>query len=202
MAHLEIEVKFYLPEPAPVRNRIIELGAASRGRVFETNLRFEDDRSRLIRERSLLRLRRDSATTLTFKYAPPGADKHFKVLGELEVQVSDFCTMKHILEALGFHVEQIYEKWRETFLLEGAFVCVDTMPYGDFLEIEGKPDTIKDLAARLGLRWEKRILSNYLEMFDSIRRKCSLDFKDVTFDRFRQIEMDFSRQIRVFEAES
>jgi hypothetical protein len=35
---------------------------------------------------------------------------------ELEVKVSDFDAMKRILQALGFHCEQTYEKWRETLL--------------------------------------------------------------------------------------
>jgi len=42
MENLEIEVKFYLSDVNPIRSRIIELGADPKGRVFETNLRFED----------------------------------------------------------------------------------------------------------------------------------------------------------------
>ena len=48
MENLEIEVKFYLSDMDPIRDRIIELGAVSRGRVFETNIRFDDADNHLI----------------------------------------------------------------------------------------------------------------------------------------------------------
>jgi adenylate cyclase class 2 len=98
-----------------IQRRILALGAESRGRVFENNIRYEDEKNTLIRKKSLLRLRRDAKTILTFKSSPPATSREFKVLNELEVEVSDFQTMNRILENLGLHPEQVYEKWRETF---------------------------------------------------------------------------------------
>ena len=200
MENLEIEVKFYLSDMDAIRDRILEIGAVSRGRVFETNLRFDDADNRLIENRSLLRLRRDTQTTLTFKSEPPFKDDQFKILNELEVEVSDFTIMKHILESLGFREEQVYEKWRETFMLNSANLCLDTMPYGDFLEIEGQKQDIKKLASRIGLKWKKRILLNYLAIFDVIKQKSNLPFYDVTFSNFINIKFDISGYIDLFEA--
>ncbi len=190
MAYLETEVKFYLTDLRSFRNRILELGADCKGRVFETNIRFEDTDKNLYQNKSLLRLRKDRRTTLTYKSEPPVKDNQFKVLRELEVEVSDFSTMKHILESIGFHPEQIYEKWRETFVLNDSILCLDAMPYGDFLEIEGQREHIKKLASQIGLQWKKRILLNYLEIFDIIRLKSDLPFHDVTFDSFKNIRID------------
>ena len=134
MKNLEVEVKFYLADIKSVRNSLIELGADRMKRVFETNVLFEDINKSLIKKRSLLRLRKDTKTKLTFKSEPDVKDKNFKVLKELEVEVSDFSTMSLILESLDFHKERIYEKWRETFVLNDTIFCVDTMPYGNFLE--------------------------------------------------------------------
>jgi adenylate cyclase class 2 len=199
MENLEIEVKFYLSDMDAIRDRILELGAVSRGRVFETNLRFDDADNRLIENRSLLRLRRDTQTTLTFKSEPPFKDDQFKILNELEVEVSDFTIMKHILESLGFREEQVYEKWRETFMLNSANLCLDTMPYGDFLEIEGQKQDIKKLASRIGLKWKKRILLNYLAIFDVIKQKSNLPFYDVTFSNFINIKFDLGEYLDLLE---
>jgi adenylate cyclase class 2 len=199
MEHLEIEVKFYLSDMDAIRDRILELGAVSIGRVFETNLRFEDADNRLIEKKSLLRLRRDTKTTLTFKSEPPFKNDQFKILKELEVEVNDFTTMKHILESLGFREEQVYEKWRETFRLNSTNLCLDTMPYGDFLEIEGQKEDIKQLAYRIGLKWQKRILFNYLAIFDVIKQKLNLPFYDVTFSNFINIRFDLAEYLDLIE---
>jgi len=199
MEHLEIEVKFYLSDMDSTRDRILELGAVSMGRVFETNLRFEDADNRLIEKKSLLRLRRDTKTILTFKSEPPFKNDQFKILNELEVEVSDFTTMKHILESLGFREEQVYEKWRETFRLNSTNLCLDTMPYGDFLEIEGQKEDIKELAYRIGLKWQKRILFNYLAIFDVIKQKLNLPFYDVTFSNFINIRFDLAEYLDLIE---
>lgn len=192
MENLETEVKFYLSDVNPVRRRIMALGADFKGRVFETNLRFEDADNRLIQKKSLLRLRKDIKTTLTFKSEPPFKDDQFKTLREFEVEVSDFAGMKQILESLGFHEEQVYEKWRETFVLSDTHFCLDTMPYGDFLEIEGPKKDIKELASRIGLKWHQRILLNYLAIFDVIRKQLNLGFSDVTFENFKNIRFDLA----------
>ena len=202
MENLEIEVKFYLSDMDRIRDRIIEIGAVSRGRVFETNIRFDDSDNSLIQKKSLLRLRQDTKTILTFKSEPPFKDDQFKILRELEVEVSDFATMKHILESLGFREEQVYEKWRETFILNSANLCLDTMPYGNFLEIEGQKEDIKELVSQIGFKWKKRILLNYLAIFDVIKQKSNLPFYDVTFSNFINIRFDLAKYLDLIEANS
>ena len=200
MEQLEIEVKFYLPDIERMQRRILALGAESKGRVFENNVRYEDENSTLIRKKSLLRLRRDAKTILTFKSSPPVAATEFKVFNELEVEVSDFEIMNRILENLGLHPEQLYEKWRETLILDQTGFYLDTMPYGTFLEIEGSAEDIRTYAASLGLNWQKRILLNYLEIFKIIRQTLSLNFKDLTFKNFENIRVDMAAFLGKLEA--
>ncbi len=198
---LETEIKFFLQDRQDrerVRKRIIDIGAASRGQVFETNIRFEDQQKSLLKNRRLLRLRQDSSARLTLKSdGPDPNERQYKVRRELEVEVSDFGTAKAILEALGYAEEQVYEKWRETLVLpEGPEFCLDTMPYGEFLEIEGEPDAIRRAADRLGLDWNERILKNYLAIFERIRKRLNLSFSDLTFENFKALgEIDFSADI-------
>jgi adenylate cyclase class 2 len=114
----------------------------------------------------------------------PDADLAFKQFNELEVDVGDFDAMRRILGSLGFYPQQVYEKWRETLIIDHTAFCLDTLPFGDFLEIEGSKTDIIHFASRLDLDWSKRILATYLEIFDIIRTKQSLTFSDVTFSNF------------------
>ena len=200
MEALEIEVKFYVADLERMQRRILALGAESKGRVFENNVRYEDENNTLIRKKSLLRLRRDAKTILTFKSSPPVASTEFKVFNELEVEVSNFETLNRILENLGFHPEQLYEKWRETLILDQTGFYLDTMPYGTFLEIEGSGEDIRAYAAGLGLNWQKRILLNYLEIFEIIRQTLTLNFNDLTFKNFENIRVDMAAFLGKLEA--
>ena len=176
------------------------LGAETLGRYFETNIRFEDEAHQLVKKRSLLRLRKDRKTSLTYKSEPSESDNEFKVLNELEVEVGNFEMMHRILESIGFHKDQIYEKWRETFRIEDSTLCIDEMPFGTFLEIEGTRHDIKTLAQSLDFNWEQRILWNYLTIFETLHQKYTLSFTDVTFENFTNIRIDIEKEIHQFEA--
>ena len=114
--------------------------------------------------------------------------------------MGDFDACRSILEGLGFHPEQAYEKWRETFVLNNTNLLIDTMPYGLFLEIEGQKSDIRNLADRLGLKWEERILLNYLEIFEIIQRKEGLHFRDITFENFRATHFDIGKHLPLLYA--
>jgi adenylate cyclase, class 2 len=198
MDSLEIEVKFFLSDPNIVRNNILQLGAQNLGRFFELNLRFEDKEKSLLKKNALLRLRKDNHVTLTYKSEPEIDDVDFKIFRELEVEVSDFDVMKSMLTSLGFFAEQVYEKWRETLVLQNIHLCVDTMPFGSFLEIEGTKENILYMAGKLGLKWENRILFNYLKIFDVLKTQENLTFSDVTFENFKHLSLDFSKYLLFF----
>ena len=167
--------------------------------ILKKNLRFEDANKTLKGKKCLLRLRHDHKTTLTFKSPPQESSNQFKVLKEQEVEVGDFATMNGILESLGFHCEQIYEKWRETLIIGNTQFCLDAMPYGNFLEIEGATKDINQYAQDLGLQWGKRILSNYLEVFEILRKKLDLKFTDLTFENFKEINLDLQDYLHLVE---
>jgi adenylate cyclase class 2 len=200
MSTLEIEVKFFLADVEAARQRLQQTGARSQGRFFEYNVCFENEAGDLHRGKSLLRLRKDSETTLTYKAAPADRDDEFKVLRELEVFVSDFDTMADILMSLGYHRAQVYEKYRETFTLGSSHICLDSMPFGNFLEIEGEKEDIRRLARQLGMPWHRRILCNYRSMFFTIKERLNLGFDDITFDDFREVALEINTFLPLFEA--
>lgn len=183
--NLEIEVKFFLEDPETIRNQILNLGAQGRQKVFESNNCYDDSSSNIVKEGKLLRLRDDGRCHLTYKSRPSTPSNEYKIYEELEVTVSDFKTMDAILKSLGYHAARIYEKWRETFVLPDALLCIDTLPFGVFLEIEGTGSAIDHIAKMLGFKWEHRILRNYLSIFDILREKERLPFSDITFENFK-----------------
>jgi len=197
---LEIEVKFHIPAIKPLRDSILAMGATHCGRVFETNVRLEDVSKSLKKQGILLRLRKDDRILLTFKSTLPHPDTQFKIHRELEVEVGDFHICHSILEGLGFHPEQAYEKWRETFVLNSTNLLIDTMPYGIFLEIEGQKSHIRNIADRLDLKWEERVLLNYLEIFEILQREEGLGFSDITFENFKDVHSDITKHLPLLYA--
>jgi adenylate cyclase class 2 len=198
---VEIEVKFLLADVPALRRRLTRLGAQGLGgQVFETNYRYDDVAGNLVARHCLLRLRKDDAARLTFKRPRAEGRRQFKVHEELEVTVSDFDTTHAILAALGYRRVQVYEKRRETFALEGALICLDRLPFGDFIEIEGAPDRIRAAARALGFNWDRRILANYLQLFDALRRARGFPFGDATFANFAQAAGDMRPILQTFEA--
>ncbi|MGD1967623.1 MAG: class IV adenylate cyclase [Desulfobacterales bacterium] len=200
MEKREVEVKFFLDEIDDMRHRIAELGAESMGRVFEYNIRYEDVTHSLIEKHSLLRLRQDQKTMLTFKSKQTSTDRNFKIFNELEVEVSDFKTMDQILTSVGLQAVQRYEKWRETMMLGQTAFFLDTMPYGNFLEIEGQKTDIRHYASRLNLNWRKRIILNYLEIFEILKQKRQLAFQDLTFENFHSDALNVRPFVKELEA--
>lgn len=190
--HLEVEVKFFLNQPEKMQQRIVALGATSQPKMFETNLRLEDSGHTLKANNKLLRLRKDRSSRLTFKCKPSSGTSECKVYRELEVEINDFDMMKDIFAELGYRPVQIYEKWRQTYQLKDVELCMDTMPYGTFLEIEGPEESIKTTAQNLKLAWEDRILSNYLAIFQMLRTHSNLPFNDVTFANFEKNPADIT----------
>ncbi len=177
----EIEAKFYLSQLNDIRKRVLDRGGHLLvPRLLERNLRFDTPDGRLHANHEVLRLRQDSRTTLTYKRSHSAEERT-----EVELEVDDFRTARSLLQALGYKVIFIYEKYRETFTLVQAKVMLDELPFGCFVEIEGPSLLeVEQAAISLGLEWEDRITSSYLDLFYTLRQHLNLPFADATFDNF------------------
>ena len=185
----EIEVKFYLSNREKTEKKLSSLGEIIAPRVHEVNLRLDTPRKDLAGRGSILRLRQDSRARVTYKGG--GRLEGGAILRqELEVTVSDFDTTLHLLEALGYQVVLMYEKYRTTYQVGKVEVAVDEMPTGDFLEIEG-PDgeNIRQVSDGLGLDWDQRILVSYTVLFERTRQSLGVDFRDLSFENFKGIKV-------------
>lgn len=182
---LEIEVKFFLDYPETIHSALMTLGAKAAPKIFESNLCLDTPDQTIYHSGGVLRLRQDSANHLTLKYKPEFVDSDVKVYQELEIEISDLNTLEQIFGYLGFNPTIRYEKWRQVYQYNKATCFLDTLPFGEFLEIEGEKDTIRKAAEELGLKWEKRIIKNYLAIFNVLKEKEDLKFTDPTFENFK-----------------
>lgn len=192
-SYTETEVKLYVRDLDTVARKLEVLGAVlSAPRIYEYNVRYEDSDQTLALRSIVLRLRQDSRARLTYK-EPPAVieDDDIPDRYEAEVEVGDFDAMDTILRKLGFTPAMIYEKYRTTYQLDRVEVVLDELPYGHFVEIEGRPDAIRKAIAQLQLTDAPRLRANYIRLFENVRHHLQLDSRDLTFEAFRDIDVEF-----------
>lgn len=190
----ELEVKFYLRDLGAMEKRVVALGGTLvQPRTHEYNLRFDNASGDLAQAESLLRLRRDTVSHLTYK-GPSSTLGGVLARQEIEFEVSNFASAQKFIEALGFISKYIYEKQRTTYDLDGLKVTLDELPYGDFIEIEG-PDAaaIRAASDRLDLNWDERLPETYLSIFRRMKELSGMAFNDLTFENFEGIQVDMQR---------
>ena len=217
--HREIEVKFCVRRPPPPFGHLPQIrsliwgrpgGGLIQPRTLEVNLRFDNPNGELTKSGRTLRLRKDTAARLTYK------DNGQTIKGaisrrEIEFVVADFDSAKQFIEALGYEVVFIYEKYRTTYetsltsptglkSLRGltsptglkslmAKIMVDELPYGNFVEIEGDLMMLRPIAEEMGLDWDKAIPASYFMLFERLRKARGLNFRDLTFENFKGIKV-------------
>lgn len=190
----ELEVKFSVNDLAEIERRLVAAGATLiQPRTHEFNLRFDTPGGELAQRESLLRLRRDSGSHLTFK-GPSSTLGGVLARQEIEFDVSNFNEAQKLIEALGFKSKFIYEKFRTTYALNGLKITLDEMPYGPFVEIEGKePEPIESAAKQLGLNWKERLPETYISIFRRLKDLFGLKFADLTFENFKGVKFSLDR---------
>lgn len=163
---LETEIKVRVAELDPWRRKILALPAVSSvARGFERNIVFDTRRDDLRREGILLRLRQQGGQALLTLKQPVQNESLYKVREETEVLVSDFTAAEKMLRAIGLQAAFIYEKYREVLQAQGAQLMLDETPIGNFIEIEGPPERIDAVAARLGFSCADYLSDSYYQLF-------------------------------------
>ena len=149
---IEVEKKFRLTKRQrdAVLKRLPAIGANLEREDFEENTLFSGDM--LEAGSSVLRLRRvQGKATLTYKKRLPGTSA-IKQQREEETAVADPEAMEAILLALGFTPALVYEKRRQTWRLGKTEIVIDVLPFGLFMEIEGRVTDIRAVERKLGLK--------------------------------------------------
>uniref|UniRef100_A0A7C4EJ36 CYTH domain-containing protein n=1 Tax=Fundidesulfovibrio putealis TaxID=270496 RepID=A0A7C4EJ36_9BACT len=163
---LELEAKFAVESLARVAGRLRGLHAVPRPARAEANIVYDTPERALLARGELLRLRRTDKAVLTWKRPAPGeAVEGMKAMEEVETRVEDFEAMRAILNGLGYREALRYEKCRQVWTLPDAVVCLDLLPFGEFVEIEGTSQSIAATAALLGLDMAAASARTYHDLF-------------------------------------
>lgn len=173
---LECELKYLDVDLDKLSERLSMAGDTCQGRYFETNMVFDDADRSLKSAAILLRLRsKQGQSVLTVKH-PPAIQKPsaLKVYEEIETRVDDGDAMKKALEALGYRVAFSYEKVREKWAYMNCIVCLDRLPFGDFVELEGESQHVFACAKALGIHENETSKATYHALNLEYREKAGL----------------------------
>ncbi|MFI3272830.1 MAG: class IV adenylate cyclase [Pseudomonadota bacterium] len=199
---LEIELKFLGNDLAALSERMQALGAVSEGKHLERNLVFDNAEGSLRPAKTLLRLRRQQwaaaeRCVLTLKKPVDGVvqgvgDALVKVRQEDEISFANYDAALNILHGLGYASIFGYDKVREEFRLTvfddvknefHVHVALDSLVFGDVVEIEGSQEAIFTAAQCLGLDKSEQSTASYHTLHRKWREKQGLPMQDdFTFD--------------------
>lgn len=187
----EVEIK--LPV-ADLKDFLERLGRLRPRRIaerkFEDNFVLDLPESKLRDRGLLLRVRNESGKGyLTFK-SPGRVSKTFKIREELETECDPAETLE-IFQKLGYKIFFRYQMYRTIYQAKAAAekkvrpapvnVMIDETPIGNFVELEGDPQGVSQVAESLGYRRRDFIRESYYSLFLVFCRKNERSARDMVF---------------------
>lgn len=180
---MEIEVKIAVEALEPFEKKAEALGyEVVHPFHFEANTLFDFPGRPLSVQGCLLRVRETpEGSLLTFKGRLVHHDR-FKVRPEKETRCQDGAALREILSGIGLRPFFRYEKYRKEMRAPGGgLLCLDLLPFGSFLELEGPEEAIEAMAAELGLLAAAFIRRSYADLYGEYCRERGLPFGDIVF---------------------
>ena len=169
MGFFEIEQKYRLKDPAKARAILKKIGAKRIASGVEVN-EFYDRDGFFRKQKVALRLRRFGRGPAKLTLKGPRIKARFTKRMEIETPV-DLAATRALLKFLGCRVLRRYIKRRELYKFGKTIVTVDFLKkFGWFLEIEGKPRSIRKIETELDLRDGDREERSYLQMLFQWKR--------------------------------
>jgi len=169
----EIEVKFALRDRHDLVRKLHEIGGQRLyPETFEDNIVL-DRRGELRTKGALLRVRKFGKYSIATYKGPMSIDGGVKTREEVQTGVESFELAIQLFDALGFKPVFRYQKFREVWRLREVEVVLDRTPIGDYFEIEGPMETIRNVAAELGMNMEQAIRQTYADLYRQARRTRS-----------------------------
>jgi adenylate cyclase class 2 len=155
----EIEVKFLEINPDQIRSRLKKAGAElvaperlMRRRNFESPF--------MLSKNAWVRVRDESGRiTMTYKQTN---DLTVSGTQEVNLEVDDFDAARNFLKEVGLAEKGYQETKRESWLLDGVHLEIDTWPWlKPIIELEGESEqSLHEVASKLDLPWHHHLASD------------------------------------------
>ena len=183
---VETEIKFRVNDLPELAERLQAAGFhLDTPRTFESNVLYDTPDRRMRARTEILRIRcYGDRCTMTHKRLPddgPGEDRH-KHRVETETEIADGKALAEVFRSLGLVAAFRYEKWRSEWS-DGEGHCVlDETPIGNYAELEGTPEWIDRVAARLGVPHSEYMTLSYGRLFEQWREEHHSNAEHLTFE--------------------
>lgn len=178
-ANKEIEIKIRLVDKGKIKKKLLSFGWKMEKIVFQQEYRITDAENTLGEKGIFPRVRKEGEKSVfTIKVNPDGKvnenDKSIRYFNRLEydIEVEDAKKMAEILSIIGLTEQRILEKYREIWKKDDEkelSIVIDSLKFGDYMELEGSEGKIDKMAERLGLSNEERITLAYWRVY---RKYC------------------------------
>ncbi len=194
----EIELKFEIENYEETVKKILD-NADFESSAHELTVMY-DEGKKLFEKDGRLRLRKivDIKTGIEkteMSYKKPKTREGIKIEEEYEIVVSDFKEAEEILKNIGFEKVSSYERIRDTFKSGDVKITIDSFPFGDYLEIEGEIEKIKEIASTLNLDMSKNITKSCDDIYADI---CIAEGKEVddniTFENPEELKKETEKR--------
>jgi adenylate cyclase class 2 len=178
---IETELKFETNEPEKVLSVLISLGAKTISRNKQKTIRFDTSNHDLEQKGVFIRVRSEGdENTITLK-EKIGNDETVRQRKETEFKIEDLDKMSYIIEKLGFDYVLIMEKYRIELTYKDSHICIDEMPFGFYVEIEGEETDINNIAHELGFKPEEKIIVTYWDLFEDWKKDKDIQGQNIVF---------------------
>lgn len=165
----EIEVKFKINKGENITRKLLKLGGSLKSEYRQKTYGFFSNDS--IEKGIFPRIRTESGKyVLTVKVRPKKKTSYFE-RREYSIEINDEKDGIEILRLLGFNKIRVFSKKRQEWMFPKVSICLDTLYFGKFLEIEGPKKDIEEMIKLLELEKRERITKAYLALED--------DYKDL-----------------------
>jgi len=170
---VETEIKIQISDLEKLKEMLLALNArVLSDRHFEENFVLDTQEGGLRTSQCLLRVRKTRGKgSVTFK-GPARPSGIFKSREEHETVVQNADTMLKIFQDIGMEVWFRYEKYREEFSVPVSsrppgeiLVSLDATPIGQYAELEGSEEGIREIAKKLGFGELQFLRDSYYSLF-------------------------------------
>jgi len=178
--YIEKEIKVEVKNPKEFISLLDQKNIKKINEGFQRTTRMDTPNLDLEKRGMFLRVRTGGKNIVTLKKKIK-SDREIFERQELETEVKDTDLLADIFANLGFAKRFIMEKYRVDYEYKGTKISLDELPFGVFVEIEGEPENIKDVAGELNLDLSNKIIATYWDLFEDYKKKVNQKGENIVF---------------------